>query len=69
MAVNIYATDEIDRFVREIQDTHVFSVEWKDLLSSGPRSISAVGECFLAASAEKPQFSLVGAPESSSGLV
>lgn len=69
MTENIPDTAGVDSVMGELQDTDVFRVEWKELLPSGPRSISSMGACILAASTEKTHFSLVGSPESANGLV
>lgn len=69
MTARISDTAGIDSVMRELQDTDVFRVEWKELLSSGPRAISNMGACILAASTETTHFSLVGSPESANGLV
>lgn len=68
MTANIHDTVEIDRLMQELQDTDVFRVEWKKVLPSGPRSMSRIGACFVAARAQNPHLSLVGSPESTHGL-
>lgn len=61
-------TAHIERFLRQIRNTLLFQVEWSELLSPGPRAMSNMGACFLAARATNPYLSLVGSLDSTHGL-
>lgn len=61
-------TANIERFMQQIRNTLLFQVEWPELLSPGPRAMSSMGACFLAARATNPYLSLVGSLDSAHGL-
>lgn len=68
-ATIIASRDDVDSFMRALQRTLLFRIEWQDLLSAGPEALVHMGECFLAVHAtSNPSLPLFDSPGSVPGL-